>query len=365
MTIQLPPLPTLAELLTPANIAFAAFALLWLASMLRCFGHLRLSRLVSRQRAQEAGEPQPVSVVILAENQCHLLRKRLKLFLDQSHPDFEVIVVDMNSRDDTLPYLESLSQYPNLRFRSVPAGARDISPEQLALTLGIRTASHEWVLLTSITCAPASPDWLRLLTAHCTFKRDIVVGYTRFRNPHGWAGLRRCFFMAWQQMLNLTHVSRHYLYRTAPTNLCYRKDFFMSHRGFAPDTTLLTGATDIMVNRHSDRANTALCLHPSATMLQDCPRDGQAWDTERLFFMETRRHLPRHASYRLRYFLSCTLTWLYTLALAASLAFTLLFTPEPHALAIATGVLWLLHTLWRGFSFNSTLRALGEPRLHF
>ncbi len=349
-----------------AEWAFAFFVLVWLASMLRCAGHRRLAREVGRQLCDEAlASPLPISVVIIAENQCHLLRERLHLFLDQNHPDFEVVVVDKNSQDETLSYLETLSPLPNLRVRSLPSASRDISVEQLALTLGILTASREWVLLTDITCQPSSPDWLRLVSSRCVPGKDIVLGYTAYRNPHGWAGMRFCFFSAWQQMLNLTHATRHYTYRAEPTNLCLRKAFFLEHKGFAAATQLRQGAVDVLVNTYSTPQCTSLCLLPRAVMLQDCPRGSRPWTLRRLFFMETRRHLPHRFSYRLRYALSVALTWLFTLSLLASLSLSLWLTPLPHPLAISALFLWFVHLVWRSSQVNGTFRALCEPRLYF
>ncbi len=348
-----------------AEWAFVFFVLVWLVSMLRCAGHRRLAREVSRQLRDEAqASPLPISVVIIAENQCHLLRERLHLFLDQNHPDFEVVVVDKNSQDETLSYLETLSSFPNLQVRALPSASRDISVEQLALTLGILTASREWVLLTDITCQPSSPDWLRLVSSHCGPGKDIVLGYTAYRNPHGWAGMRYCFFRVWQQMLNLTHATRRYTYRAEPTNLCLRKTFFLEHKGFAAATQLRLGAVDVLVNTYSTPLNTSLCLLPRAFMLQDCPRGSSPWTLRRLFFMETRRHLPRRFSYRLRYALSVALTWLFTLSLLASLVFSLWLTPVPHPLVISTLFLWFVHLVWRSNCINGTFRVLCEPRLY-
>ncbi len=352
--------------LTPANIAFAAYALVWLLSLIHCSGYRKLGNIARRQLRLKAKEPQPISVVVTTENQCHLLRERLPLFLEQDHPNFEIIVVDICSYDDTHDYLSAMAEeHPRLVVRTLPSGTKNISQEQLALTLGIRTACNDWVLLTDISCRPVSNRWLSVISSRCGKKRKMVLGYTRHADPHGWSGIRRCFFTAWQQMLNLTHARRLYAYRAQPTNLCYRKDFFMKHSGFASNTSLLTGATDIMVNTHSTRENAGICLLPDTVMLQDCPTNNSAsWSTERLFFMETRRHLPHHITYRMRYFHRVFMVWLHTLALFAALALTLLFTPPPYYLSIAVGVMWFVHMLWRNHCINSTMLALGEPRLY-
>ncbi len=368
----LPPYVEMArQWLVPENIAFVVFAFVWIVAMLRERAYLRVVRLArsSEQAAlgegQEQRELTPVSVVLLASNQCDLLRQRLPLFLEQDHPQFEVIVVDMGSDDDTRDYLEALATMPNLRVRHLPPGAKQVSEQTLALTMGIRTASHPWVVLTDISCQPASASWLSHLSRYFTEGTDMVFGHTRYHDPHGWAGLRCYFFRTWQESLCLGHARRHYLYRCPATNLALRKDFFLASNGFASSTSLRRGQTDIFVNAHSTPRNTRFCLSPSSAMLEDCPPDERSWKLGRLFFMETRRHLPRRCSYRTVYFLSVLLTWLYTLCLLATLALILLLAEPPYYMGIATLLLWVIHTQWRGHCINAAFRALGEARLFF
>ena len=50
---------------------------------------------------KENTEHQPVSVIISAHNEDYNLQKNLPAILDQDYPDFEVVVVDDGSTDDT------------------------------------------------------------------------------------------------------------------------------------------------------------------------------------------------------------------------------------------------------------------------
>ena len=357
--------------LTTSLIACLTYACVWLICMLRSIGYRRLRNKVQAESAQQAGQPASISVILTTQDQCPLLRERLPLLLQQQHPDFEVVVVDMKSQDDTLQYLSDMQlSYPHLRVCSFPPQSKDISAERLALTLGVRAASKEWVLFTNVSCQPASRKTLWLLSSRCTEGKQMVLGYTRYANPKGWTGLRYRFFRTWQQMLNLTHASRYHAYRASATNLCYRRSFFYEHKGFADGTPLQNGATDIMVNRYSTAQNTAVCLHPDSFMFQDCPNEAHLWNHDRLFFMETRRHLPHHIGYRLRYAGASLLTWIHSLSFLATLAAVLLLNhfqlrSLSSQLAVAIPcVLWLVHACWRTRCFHLTLRALGEESMH-
>lgn len=307
----------------------------------------------------------PVSIIITAHEQCDVLRRHLPAFLEQDYPaDYEVIVVDMNSTDDTLPMLENLQRRnPNLHIVCLPDSARDVSPLRLALTLGIRSASNEWLVLSKADCIPASPHWLSHMISTCEARPEtqIVLGQSRFVDGHGWHGLRCRFFRARQQWLHLHYAKRNGAYRCDGTNLCYRRSLFFEHRGFADHANLLAGATDIMVNHHSTARNTAVCTDPEAIILQDTPRNPDWWSRERLFFMETRRHFRHTFSYRLTYCLAAVLPWVCTLLIATIVVVGLIY---HNYIAVGLSLLvWLMYMGYITFSFNRHLKSIGEPSI--
>lgn len=340
-------------------------------SMIRNYRYLLLKKMVTGTKGQSNAEEEqlpPLSIIVPTRDQCDELRQNLPLLLEQDYPqDFEVIVVDINSKDETLQYLESIkSRYLNLRISRMPETVRNVSHIRLALTMGIRAASNEWNVLTLPTCRPASESWLTHMGRTCckSEKNEIVLGYTKLGDGKGWNGLRCRFFRLWQQMLTLTLVSRRGAYRADGTNVCYQRSLFLSHKGFADHSNLAVGATDIMVNHHSTKQNTAVCLHPDALMLQSLPKNPRWWHQERLFFMETRRHFRHYLPYRLRYVWNVFLTLAFTLSIASVIASELTLFQNYYILGIAIA-LWLIHFCFRALWFNSAARSVGERPMTF
>lgn len=352
----------------PVLIAFAAYALLWLLAMLHAGGYLRLARR-ARADAQippgEAPGAEGVTVVVTTHNQRIHLERMLPLVLDQEGREVEVLVADLGSDDGTAAYVETLAQaYPQLHYLALPPEARDISPQRLMLTLAFRRATHEWVALTDASCCPVSPRWLAGMMACAREDKSLVMGYTRYTGCRGWTGLRFRFFRLWQQQRVLARALHHRPYRADGTNLLYRRSAFLAHRGFAGQPPLLVGAVELLVNTHGTARNTAVCLAPQARMLQSCPNEGDVWRTERLFFMETRRHLPHRWAHLLGYAWAVCLTLLHTLGFAAVAATSLWAGQPPYPLLLAAAVLWLVHLVWRSRAFHAAARALGERPLH-
>lgn len=247
-------------------IILAADAAITLFASLNSLALGRLGRMKSQKRQPGIAYP-PLTVVVTAHNQALELKKHLPALLLQDYPaDFEVVVVDMASSDETIPMLEKMEEeYPCLRHTFTPLTARDISLERLALTLGIRSASYSWTILLHAGCRPASPYWLRrmgdaMLTSNDTRIVVAPVCPDQSDKADEYATL-------WRELLWLSYAARHGAYRTGECNVAYDRNLFMQHHGFASHSLLAGGATDIMVNHHSTKRNTAASIRPESHSL--------------------------------------------------------------------------------------------------
>lgn len=302
-----------------------------------------------------------ISVVVTTHNQSEALRRHLPQILEQEYAGgFEVIVVDINSTDDTLTYLESLEgTYTNLRVISTPDSARNISKLRMALTLAFRTANNEWVMVTLADCEPSSPHWLTSMGKACQSEETMMVlGYTRYADGKGWLWLRYHFMRIWQQMLHLQWTKTHPAYRCDGTNLCYRRSFFLNHKGFADDSNLQLGATDIMVNHNSTLANTQYVACPEAIVMQDTPRYYRKWLQERTFFMETRRHFHNRMAYCMHYLREPLLTWVPTILMLTTMVWGIMNGNIVAPIAVFT--LWLALIAYQTYRINKQFAAMGE-----
>ena len=106
-------------------------------------------RLAFYRYNQVTGGPHPVSVIICAKNEVLRLKKYLSAILEQTYPDFEVIVVNDCSWDETSDYLESIAaSYPHLKIVTIQEQEKYRHGKKFALTLGIKAAKNEYLLLT-------------------------------------------------------------------------------------------------------------------------------------------------------------------------------------------------------------------------
>lgn len=353
----------------------------WLIALAVAYADGLIGRRIRRNdcaRAPIAIDTPPFSVIIAAHNQATQLRRYLPEILEQDYERFEVIVVDMISTDDTKDILERLEmQYANLRHTFVPASARDISIERLALTLGFRAAAYEWVVITHPDCHPASSQWLRRIGETIIQPRidvqssrlkepDMVLGFARYDEQRStWFDHKVGFYRLWNTMGGIQHVlTGHAAVRADGCNMAYRKSLFLANGGFAAAQDLKAGAEELLVNQNSTPVNTALLLSPAALVMQERLTSLGQWKKRLVFYAETRRHQRHTFIFRAKQLLRMVTPWLMILAVMFPMMIgivMILMDPQPESIAMTTALAMMLlsYIAVRLSCFHTTTRALS------
>ncbi len=103
----------------------------------------------------------PISVIVCAKNEAENVAKFVPLLAEQNYPDYEIVLIDDASSDDTLELFEAFEkQYANIKLVKVQNNEAFWGNKKFALTLGIKAASKEYLLFTDADCYPTSKDWI-------------------------------------------------------------------------------------------------------------------------------------------------------------------------------------------------------------
>jgi hypothetical protein len=188
-----------------------------------------------------------------------------------------------------------------------------MSKKKLAVTLGVKAANYDWVLLTEPECVPASKDWLSLMASHISKGIDMVIGYSNYNDE---ASDYQRYERAMMQRRLLKEADKT-AYRTEGHNLLFRKDMFMNGRGFDGNTQYVRGEFDFLVNKYAERGNSATEQSPEAWLIEDAPTE-KKWVNRHLYYMCTRKHLKRSFLHRLPYNIIQTLKHVWYVVLIAA-----------------------------------------------
>ncbi len=204
----------------------------------------------------------PTSVVICARNEESNLRELIPLLMDQDHPEFEVVVVDDSSWDGTDETLQAFSvTYPNLRIISLDEDKQNMSGKKFALTLGIKGAKYDTVLLSDADCRPFDRTWIRQMSQKLIDKKEIVLGFSPYKKESGFLN-KLIRFDAFQIGINyMSFALASVPYMGVGRNLCYSKKVFFDNSGFKNHFHIQSGDDDLFINEVSNEQNTTIALN--------------------------------------------------------------------------------------------------------
>lgn len=119
------------------------------------------------------------SVIMTVYDNARELQEYLPAFLSQEYePGYEVIVVDESSTDDTEDVLKLQKQdHPQLYTTFLPKPDRHVIRKKMALTIGVKAAKNEWVIMSDIHAAPLSALWLQELSEAIDETTEVMLGY--------------------------------------------------------------------------------------------------------------------------------------------------------------------------------------------
>jgi cellulose synthase/poly-beta-1,6-N-acetylglucosamine synthase-like glycosyltransferase len=259
-------------------------------------------------RHKDAGESESfpgISIIVAAWNELENLNELLPILDNQDYPDFEVIVVDDRSSDGTYDYLRTNEGgFKHVKFVYVKALPDHFTAKKYALTIGIKKASKEFVLLTDADCRPASDQWAKQMASQIGEDKELVFGFSPYFKHPGFLNLfiRYETFQTALQYLSFSKVGVPFM--GVGRNLLYRRETFWKANGFTSHMSLLSGDDDLLVNEIANSNNTSICTNPDAFVWSEPKHTFKEWVTQK------KRHLSVGKKYKLKNKVTIGLLWL-------------------------------------------------------
>lgn len=202
-----------------------------------------------------------VSVIIVAKDESENLAKCLPSILNQDYPDYEVIVVNDGSTDESEFLLKNLKrEYPFLYSTFSPYSDvnETIQNKVLPLTIGIKAARKDILLFTEADSLPMTNQWIKSMV-HSLANKDIVVGYSRFTVGEDFSNKTALFDNLIFTLQYMSMAIKDKPFAGLYKNLAYRKHLFFDNKGFSA-TLNYDNAEEVFVNYIMTDNNTAIAL---------------------------------------------------------------------------------------------------------
>ena len=201
-----------------------------------------------------------VSVLVCAKNEAENLKAFIPKIIDQNYPQFEIILINDASSDDSLEIMKTFeAQHSNIKVVDVKQNDAFRNSKKYALTLGIKVASYNFLLFTDADCEPSSSNWITSMSSHFSKTKTIVIGYGAYQKVKG--SLLNILIRFETMMTAIQYFSYTKLgmpYMAVGRNLAYRKEVFFETNGFFSHMHILSGDDDLFINEAATNSNTPL-----------------------------------------------------------------------------------------------------------
>jgi len=252
------------------------------------------SRLAFSRLSKPTDQQLPVSVVVYARNEYENLTTFLPRILEQDYPDFEVVVVNDASDDDSIYLLRDFAKkYPNLKIVDMPQSINFFKGKKFPLSIGIKSAKNDIILLTDADCTPASKDWINAMQSrYNNVETEIVLGYGGYERSHGMLNKLIRFDTLRIAMSYFSFALAGVPYMGVGRNLSYRKSLFYRNKGFISHYQIPSGDDDLFINQVATSYNTRIQVVKEAHTLSVPKKSWPDW------LRQKRRHLSTSNRYK-------------------------------------------------------------------
>ncbi|WP_308990559.1 glycosyltransferase [Mariniflexile litorale] len=239
----------------------------------------------------------PVSIIICAKNEAQNLKKFLPSIISQSYPDFEIVLINDASTDDTLDVIEAFAaENNNIKIVDVKNIEAFWGNKKYALTLGIKASKNDHLLFTDADCKPVSKYWIHNMSSHFNDEQTIVLGYGAYSK------IEKSFLNKLIRFETLVTAVQYFSYAKVGIpymgvgrNLAYTKKDFFKANGFINHLKVRSGDDDLFINQVATKNNTAICFSKNS-FTQSIPKTSfKDW------IKQKRRHISTAKYYKLKH----------------------------------------------------------------
>jgi glycosyltransferase involved in cell wall biosynthesis len=245
-----------------------------------------------KPKVKTVSQTHPVSVIICARDEAANLAKNLPGALVQKYSTtHEVIVINDNSFDESKYILDEYQRtFKQLKIVELKQEARFIPGKKFPLSVGIKEAKHEVLLMTDADCVPASEHWIERMQEGYHENTEIVLGYGAFHKKKEFLNK----LIRWETF----HTALQYLsyavaglpYMGVGRNLSYKKSVFFRHKGFSSHNHVASGDDDLFINLAANKTNTQIVVDKDGFTLSEPARTWKEWRKQKSRHYTTSRY---------------------------------------------------------------------------
>lgn len=238
-----------------------------------------------------------ISIIVCSHNEYENLQNLIPLLLGQKYPNFEVIIVNDRSNDNSEILLNQIAQqYSFFKVIHIKQTPESFNPKKYALIQGIKASQKEFILLTDADCLPHSVNWISSMIQNLDKDKEIILGYSPYQKKKGFLNKLIQFETFYTAIQYFSFAIIGLPYMGVGRNLAYKKSLFLEKGSFGEYNQTTGGDDDLWIKQVANKKNVSLAIKNQESFVESVPKT-----TWKSFFWQKIRHISVSKHYALKH----------------------------------------------------------------
>lgn len=145
-------------------------------------------KLAQHRDSEPTKNSNSISIILSVRNEEQHIREILNKFKEQQFEDYQLLVINVHSEDNTDGVLNALAEI-NSKLKVTSLSQETQFSEKQIINIGLKGASSPWIVLLTSTSGEINPGWLANMNSLIEPDTDLVVGYTNIERLKGFRNL--------------------------------------------------------------------------------------------------------------------------------------------------------------------------------
>ncbi len=281
-------------------------------ALINCVYYLLFSKIsFIKVSKKNTSEKSPVSLIVCAKNEAENLQKYIPIWQKQNYPNFEIILINDASSDETLEIMETFAENDSsIQVVNVKNNEAFWGNKKYALTLGIKRAKNTRLIFTDADCYPASNEWLATMASKFSEKKQLILGYGAYEKCAGFLNKMIRFETLMTAVQYFSYAKAGNPYMGVGRNLAYTSELYYENNGFMSHIKIPSGDDDLFVNEAATAKNVSICIEPEAFTYSLPKKKKKKWLIQKKRHYSTAKlYKPKHRYLLATYYVLNLLFW--------------------------------------------------------
>jgi biofilm PGA synthesis N-glycosyltransferase PgaC len=172
---------TISDIVLLASLSFVFMIQIYF--LLRYY--LKLARHKDKDPIQNSNH---ISIIMSVRNEEQRIREILDKFKEQQFEDYQLLVINVHSEDNTDGILNVLAE-ANPKMKVTSLSQETQFSEKQIINIGLKGASSPWIIFLTSSTGKINSDWLANMNGLLAPETDLVVAYTNIERLKGFRNL--------------------------------------------------------------------------------------------------------------------------------------------------------------------------------